>query len=288
MIPAPFDYAAPATLDEALALLAGGGDAKALAGGHSLLPVMKLRLAAPALLVDLRKIGELRGVAALGGGWRIGAMATYAELAAHAGLRRYQALAEAAAEIGDLQVRNCGTLGGSLAHNDPAADLPAVALALDATINTRGPGGARALPADQFLVGMLQTALEEGELITSVDLPALPPGCASGYLKLANPASGYAMVGVAARVTLGADGLARDVRVALTGATDCARRLEAVERALEGRPPTAELIASAAQRAAQGLEISGDIHASAEYRAAMVPVYVRRALAAAAERARAG
>jgi aerobic carbon-monoxide dehydrogenase medium subunit len=284
MIPAQFEYTAPGTLAEALALLSQNQEAKALAGGHSLLPIMKLRLTSPSMLVDLHKIGELQGVVARDGGWRIGAMTTYVQVASNAELKRYQALIDATSVIGDAQVRNRGTIGGSLAHADPAADLPAVVLALDATINASGTAGSRSFSAAQFFVGMLATALGEGEILTSVDLPGLAAGTGSAYAKLANPASGYAMVGVAARVTL-SGGTAKQVRVALTGAVDHATRLEQVEQALEGQPLTAESIAAASAQAGQGLDIQGDIHASAEYRAAMVKVYTRRALERALERA---
>ncbi|MFL5802034.1 MAG: FAD binding domain-containing protein [Roseiflexaceae bacterium] len=284
MIPAQFDYAAPATLNEALVALSKNSEAKALAGGHSLLPMMKLRLATPALLVDLRNIGELRGVSANGGGWRIGAMTTHDQVANNASLKGYQALIDATSSIGDAQVRNRGTIGGSLAHADPAADLPAVALALEATVNITGPGGARTVAIDQYFTGMFETGLHEGEIITSVDLPALAAGTSSAYAKLANPASGYAMVGVAARVTL-SGGVARNVRVALTGAVDHAVRLGSVESALEGQALNAESIAAACEQAGAGLDMMGDIHASSEYRAAMIKVYARRALAKALERA---
>jgi carbon-monoxide dehydrogenase medium subunit len=284
MIPAQFDYAAPATLSEALAALSQNPEAKALAGGHSLLPMMKLRLATPALLVDLRKIADLRGVSANGGGWRIGAMTTHNEIANHASLKGYQALIDATSSIGDAQVRNRGTIGGSLAHADPAADLPAVALALEVTINVSGSGGARAIAVDQYFTGMFETGLQEGEILTSVDLPALGAGTASAYAKLANPASGYAMVGVAARVTL-SGGVAQNVRVALTGAVDHAVRLASVESALNGQALNAESIAAACEQAGAGLDMMGDIHASADYRAAMIKVYARRALTKALERA---
>jgi len=284
MIPSQFEYAAPTTLNETLALLAKNPDAKALAGGHSLLPVMKLRLSSPSMLVDLRNVAELRGVSANGGGWRIGAMTTHAQIAGNANLKRYQALIDATSSIGDAQVRNRGTIGGSLAHADPAADLPAVVLVLEATINATGAKGARSISIEQFFTGMLATALEEGEIITSVDLPALAASTGSAYAKLANPASGYAMVGVAARVTL-SGGAAQNVRVALTGAADHAMQLSGVESALEGKPLTAESIAAACENAGAGLDLMGDIHASAEYRAAMVGVYARRALTKALERA---
>jgi carbon-monoxide dehydrogenase medium subunit len=284
MIPAQFEYAAPATLNEAVSLLSQNSDAKALAGGHSLLPVMKLRLSSPPMLVDLRNIGELRGISAQGGGWRIGAMSTYVQIATNDSLKGYHALIEATTVIGDMQVRNRGTIGGSLAHADPAADLPAVMLALDATVNTAGPNGTRSIPIDEFFTGMLATALNEGEIITSVDLPALAANTGSNYAKFANPASGYALVGVAARVTL-SGGNAQNIRVALTGASDHAMRLSEVERALEGQALTAESIAAACANAGAGLDLMGDIHASAEYRAAMVGVYAKRALTRALERA---
>lgn len=284
MIPTAFDYAAPASLNEALSLLSQNPEAKALAGGHSLLPVLKLRLAAPSMLVDLRQIQDLRGVSSHGGGVRIGAMTTYHEIMENEDLRRYHALYDATSVIGDTQVRNRGTIGGSIAHADPAADLPAVMLALEATVNIAGPNGQRSVPIDEFFVAMLTTALEEGEIITSIDLPAYPSGTGSNYAKFANPASGYAMVGVAARVTLDG-GNAKNVRVALTGAADHAARLTDVEQALEGKPLTAETIAAACQNAGEGLDYLGDIHASAEYRAAMVKVYARRALTKAMERA---
>ncbi len=284
MIPSQFEYAAPATLNEAVALLAKDPDAKALAGGHSLLPVMKLRLSSPSMLVDLRNVAELRGVSPNGGGWRIGAMTTHAQIASNANLKSYQALIDATSIIGDAQVRNRGTIGGSLAHADPAADLPAVVVALEATLNVVGPNGARSIAIDQFFEGMMATTLGEGEVITSVDLPALAAGTASAYAKLANPASGYAMVGVAARLTL-SGGAAQNVRVVLTGAADHATRLSNVESALEGQPITAESIAAACEQAGMGMDLMGDIHASAEYRAAMVGVYARRALTQALERA---
>ncbi len=277
MIPAQFEYAAPSTLSEALAVLSQNEDAKALAGGHSLLPAMKLRLSTPALLVDLRNIAELRGVSANGGGSRLGAMTTYGQIAGDASLAGYQALIDAASIIGDTQVRNRGTIGGSLAHADPAADLPAVVLVLGATINVVGNGGARSIAIDDYFVGMFETGLQEGEIITSVDLPAQAAGTGSAYAKFANPASGYAMVGVAVSVTV-SNGVVQSARVALTGAVDHAVRLSSVEEALAGKAATAENIAAACASAGDGLDLMGDIHASAGYRAAMVKVYARRAI----------
>src|SRR6476659_6583146 len=206
MIPSQFEYAAPATLNEAVALLAKDPDAKALAGGHSLLPVMKLRLSSPSMLVDLRNVAELRGVSANGGGWRIGAMTTHAQIAGNADLKRYQALIDATSSIGDAQVRNRGTIGGSLAHADPAADLPAVILALGATLSAQGPSGTRDISADGMFTEMLTTALEPNEVLTKISVPRIGKGEGAAYAKLVQPASRYAIVGVAAYVKLGADG----------------------------------------------------------------------------------
>lgn len=284
MIPAQFEYSAPSTLSEALAALASNPEAKALAGGHSLLPMMKLRLAQPEALVDLRNIAELRGISAQGGGWRIGALSTYAQVANDANLQAYSALHDATTIIGDTQVRNRGTIGGSLAHADPAADLPAVVLVLNATINVAGPNGARSIPIDEYFTGLFSSALESNELLTSVDIPAQAAGTGSAYAKLANPASGYAMVGVAASLTV-SGGTIQSARVALTGAYDNAVRLSEVENALNGQPANADTVAAAVANAGDGLELMGDIHASAEYRAAMVKVYAKRALLKALERA---
>lgn len=285
MIPAAFDYASPATLSEAMALLADDSDAKLLAGGHSLLPAMKLRLAAPTKLVDLRKVSELRGISARGDGVRIGAMTTYAEINASEALKGYAALTDATSIIGDTQVRNRGTIGGALAHADPAADLPAVMLALGATVNAIGSGGERAIAIDDFFAGMLTTSLEEGEIITSIDLPGLAAGSGTAYVKFANPASGYAMVGVAASVTL-SGGSVSAARVGLTGAGPSAVRLESVEKGIIGSDGSEASVAGAVANAGAGLDILGDIHASEDYRRAMVAVYARRALAAAIARAK--
>lgn len=288
MYPAKFDYYRANSVAEAVSLLQQHGEgARVLAGGHSLLPLMKMRLAQPSVLIDIGRVTDLRGISARAdGGARVGAMTTHTEIAASQELQRYQGLIDAASIIGDVQVRNRGTIGGSLAHSDPGADYPAIVLALEATINTAGPSGSRAIPADEFFVGLLATALEAGEIITSVDFPAQAANTASAYAKFENPASGYAIVGVAARVTVGDDGNARNVRVAVTGAADSASRLREVESALEGQPLTADNIAAAAQPAGQGLTFNSDIHASEEYRAHLTKVLTRRALEKAAERAR--
>ncbi len=284
MIPSAFDYAAPATLAEAMEMMSADPEAKLLAGGHSLLPTMKLRLAAPSRLIDLRKVDSLRGISANGAGVRIGAMTTYAEMTASAALAGYAALIDATSIIGDTQVRNRGTIGGALAHADPAADLPAVMLALGATVNVTGPSGDRSVAIDDFFQGMMATALEEGEIITSVDLPGLAAGTGTAYVKFANPASGYAMVGVAASVTM-SGGSVSACRVGLTGAGPSATRLDGVEQALVGGDGSADSVASASADAGAGLDILGDIHAGEDYRRAMVGVYAKRAIAAAIGRA---
>ncbi len=286
MIPCPFEYYAPATVAEAIALLERFGDeARILAGGHSLLPAMKLRLAAPAVLIDITRIGELRSIV-IEGAVRIGATATWAEIERHTGLRRaIPALPEAVELIGDIQVRNRGTLGGSLAHADPAADAPAVILALDARIEARGPAGGRSIPADAFFTDMLTTALAHSEVLTAIVIPPLGAGEGAAYVKYRHPASGYAIVGAAAYVKF-TGGQVSACRVAVTGAGPVATRRSAAEQALIGGDGAAEAIAAAAARAGDGMDILGDLHASEEYRRAMVAVYTRRALTAAVERAR--
>jgi len=275
MIPNEFDYYAPATLDEALRLLGErAGEAKVLAGGHSLIPLMKLRLAAPAALIDLRNLRELRGISESGGAVRIGAATTHAEIAGSDLVRsRAPALAQAAAEIGDRQVRARGTIGGSLAHADPAADFPAPMLALDAEIVVKSLRGERRIAAAEFFRGLLETALEPDEIITDVRVSAAPR---SAYAKFPNPASHYAIAGVA--VALAGDGAVSAARVAVTGAAPAAFRAEAAEAALTGKALGAETIAAAARAAYDGRELLGDIHASAGYRAHLISVMTRRAL----------
>jgi carbon-monoxide dehydrogenase medium subunit len=275
MIPADFEYAAPATIDEALTLLARNGeDAKLLAGGHSLIPLMKLRLARPGMLIDLRRIAGLRGVRQEGDRLAIGAMTTHAEVASNALVRQQApALAQAAREIGDRQVRARGTIGGSLAHADPAADLPAAMLALDAWMVIRSSSGERIVGADDFFRGLLETALEPNELLTEVRVKVSPR---SAYVKFPNPASHYALTGVAAALT--GDGTISSARIGVTGAAPSAYRAEGAEAALSGRGLTADVIDAAAAATRDGRELLGDIHASAEYRAALVQVLTKRAL----------
>ncbi len=286
MIPAPFEYYAPKTLEEALRLVERHGDeAKLLAGGHSLLPLMKLRLAAPRYVIDL---GRLRGMSYLreeGGRILIGALTTHAEIAGSALLHgQCPLLPETAAEIGDVQVRNRGTLGGSLAHADPAADYPAAILALDAEIVVASTSGTRTIPATEFFVDMLTTQLRPGEILTQVSVPTLASRTGTAYCKLHQPASGFAIVGVAARVALNKSKI-EDLGVGITGVGPKAYRAEAVEKALRGKKVNAKLLADAARHAAQGVEPLSDLHASAEYRKEMATVFARRALERAIARA---
>ena len=277
MIAAGFEYAAPDSLDEAIRLLGEGGeDAKLLAGGHSLIPLMKVRLAAPTLLVDLRRGPGLRGVSSEDSELRIGAMTPHAELAdAKAGL-----LATAAGQIADQQVRNRGTIGGSLAHGDPASDLPAVVLAAEARVALRGAGGEREVAAGDLFEDYLTTAVGADEVITEVRVPKLS-GYGYGYEKFTRRAEDWAMVGVCALVKA-TDGTCEDVRVGLTHMGSTALRATAVEDALRGQPLDASRIGAAAEQAAEGTSPPGDLNASPEYKQHLARVLCRRALGAAA------
>ena len=288
MYTAPFDYHAPASLDEVLSLLREhGDDAKLLAGGHSLIPVMKLRFAQPKHLVDLRKVPGLVGIREEEGALVVGAMTTYAAVQASDLVdRRLPVLAEAVRVIGDPLVRNMGTVGGSLAHADPGADLPALALALDAELRVRGRGGERTVDAEDFYVGLSETALRPTDVLLDVrfQIPAGRAGAA--YEKHKHPASGYALVGVAAVVRLGEGDRIDWARVALTGLGVQPTRAEPVEWALTGQDGTDALIASAAEHAADGIEIREDLQGTREYKANLAAVCARRALTRALARAR--
>jgi aerobic carbon-monoxide dehydrogenase medium subunit len=276
MIPAEFDYVAPETLDDAIRALADGGeDAKLLAGGHSLLPLMKLRLAAPALLVDLRRVPDLAGIRA-NGDVRIGAMTTHSALArANAGLA-----SAAAATIADQQVRNRGTIGGSLAHGDPASDLPAVMLAAEGSIVARGPGGEREVAAADLFRDYLETALAPDEVITEIRLPGTE-GWSFGYEKFNRRQEDWAMVAVCALLRI-EDGACADVRIGLTNMGSTPLRATAAEEALRGQPLEAGAIAAAAEQAADGTSPPADLNASAEYKRHLARVLCRRALERAA------
>jgi carbon-monoxide dehydrogenase medium subunit len=278
VIPAEFDYAAPESLDEALAALREGGEeAKVLAGGHSLLPLMKLRLAAPTLLVDLRRVPGLAGIQRENGTVRIGAMTRHRAVATgDLGLA-----SAAAVTIADQQVRNRGTLGGSLAHGDPASDMPAVLLAMDGSVTVTGPGGQREIGAADLFEDFLTTAVGEGEILTEVRLPTLD-GYGHGYQKFNRRQEDWAMVAVCAVVKKAPDGTCEDVRIGLTHMATVPLRASAAEAALKGQPLDAERIAAAAEQAAEGTDPPADLNASAEYKQHLARVLCRRALEQAA------
>jgi len=286
MIPLPFEYFAPKTLEEALRLVERHGDeAKILAGGQSLLPLMKLRLAAPRFVID---IGRLRGLSYIreeSGHILIGAMTTHTEIAESELVRaRCPLLAEAAEAIGDTQVRNRGTLGGSLAHADPAADYPAAILALGAEMVASSTAGVRTISARKFFVDMLTTQLRPGEILSQVRVPVLAARTGTAYVKLPQPASGFAIVGAAVVVTCGKAGKIASVSVGLTGVSPKAYRADAVEKALLGKQPTPKLLREAAGNAAADVDALSDLHASAEYRREMAAVLTRRAIERALKR----
>ena len=287
MFPGEFEYHAPETIEEALDLLSQhGSNAKLLAGGHSLIPMMKLRLASSGHLVDLRKLKSgLSYIREENGELAIGALTTHAEVESSDSLRQKAApLAEAAGQIGDVQVRNMGTLGGSLAHADPAADEPAPALALEAQLVAQGPGGRRTIPADQFFHGFFATALQPDELLVEVRVAGLGANSGGAYLKVPHPASGYAVCGVAAVVETDGAGNCVKCRVGVTGISDGAYRATDVESALEGSAISADAIAAASAHATDGVEPLDDYFAGADYRRALAAAYVKRALTTASER----
>jgi len=278
MIPAAFDYAVADSVDDAIGLLdEGGADARLLAGGHSLLPLMKLRFSAPKLLVDLRKLSELRGVQTGDDTHRIGAMTRHADLQTRDDLGL---IATAARQIADQQVRNRGTIGGSLAHGDAAADLPAVLLALGGSVVVRGSGGEREIAAADLFEGYLTTSLAPGEVLTEVRIPALA-GYGHGYEKFNRRSEDWAMVGVCALVKA-TDGVCEDVRIGLTHMASTPLRASAAEEALRGQPLDGEHIAAAAQLAAEGTQPAGDLNATPDYKRHLARVLTRRALTTAA------
>ena len=280
MIPAAFDYQRAATLDEALGLVGTSGT-KVIAGGMSLLPLMKLRLAGPERLVDIGRLKELKGVRKLDDGrLAIGALTTYSELG-ESPARHYGLIRDALPDIGDVQVRNRGTVGGAVAHCDPASDLPAVLLALDAEIVARSKRGEKIYPADGFFTGAFTTALAEDELITEVRLIGARDDAGSAFRALSQRASGYSIVGVAAVVIKEGGDTITKAGVALTGVGDAPYRAKAVEAALVGTKGDPAAIAAAAAHATDGVTVNGDIHADAAYRTAMAAVYTRRAIEAA-------
>lgn len=287
MYTAPFEYHRAASIEEAVSLLGEhGDDAKLLAGGHSLIPLMKLRFAQPAHLIDVRRIPSLAGIREEGGTVVIGAATTHAEIErSRVAGGRLPILAEAGSQIGDPLVRNVGTIGGSLAHADPGADWPAVMLALNAEFRVVGPRGTRTIAADDFFVDILTTALGPNEILSEVRIPTPAPGSGGAYSKFRHPASGYALIGVAAQISLGAGKTIRDARVAITGVGTRATRARATERALTGNTGDTESIAAAAQAVSEGLEWRADAKGSAQYQQHCATVYARRAIARAIERA---
>lgn len=285
MFPTTFGYHRPESVGDAIKMLQDNPGAKILAGGHSLLPAMKLRLALPEAVIDLNHIDALRGVSA-NGEITIGAMTTYDQLAQAADLGPWSLIGEAARLVGDPQVQNRGTLGGSLAHSDPAADYTAIMLALGATLTAMGPDGTRSIEIDDFFVDLFTTTLAEDEVLTAVRLASPAGTIGTAYEKQRHPASGYAIVGIAAVLHMDGD-TCRDARIAVTGATTKATRATAAEDALKGTGLDDAAVDKAAEVAAQGLELNGDAFASEEYRRHLVGVLTRRALVRARDDARA-
>jgi carbon-monoxide dehydrogenase medium subunit len=283
MISGSFEYFAPTALDEALSLLQEhGDDAKVLAGGHSLIPTMKLRLAEPAVIIDIGRIGGLKGISESGGKLVIGALTTHHELeSSDLVQQRVPLLAQTAAEIGDVQVRNKGTIGGSLAHADPAADWPAAILALDADIQIAGPNGERTVKATDFFQGLYETDLGDDEILTAIHVSIPDANTKGTYLKLHQVASGFALAGVAVVLTKSGD-TCQSVAVGITGVSDAPYRASGVESDLTGAALTAENIAAAAEKAVDGIDALEDIHASQAYRQNLAKVYTRRAIESAA------
>ena len=290
MVAATFDYHAPATLRDAVSLLNDNADAKVLAGGHSLIPMMKLRLSEPSVVIDLAKVDGLSYVRESDGGLAIGAMTTYYDIINSDAVQQHApVVAEAAGLVADPQVRNMGTIGGSLAHADPAADLPAVMLALGAELvassrASLGRVSTRTISADDFFVDLFTTALEPNEILTEIRIPAQAANSGAAYAKMANKASHFAIVGVAAAVTV-ENGSVSAARIGVTGAGSSASRASDSEDRLVGSAGDVNAIRSAAGRAANGIELNEDIHASAEYREHLTKVFALRAITSAVERA---
>jgi carbon-monoxide dehydrogenase medium subunit len=280
MFPASFGYVAARSVNEALDLMTKyGEEAKLLAGGHSLIPAMKLRLAAPRYLIDISLVPGLRGARIDGDALVIGALTVHADVAASELVRqRLPGLAEAASVIGDVQVRNRGTIGGSVAHNDPGADFPVILTALNASLVLASPSGTRMIGADDFFLDYFTTALAKNELVTEIRVPLPPSGAGTAYAKLPNPASGYVVVSAGVLLTREPSGRCASARIAIGGMGGRPLRAAASEAALRGQPLTAEVIAAAAERAADGSDPDDDVYASADYKRHMATVYARRAI----------
>ena len=285
MIPASFEYTRAESLRDALTVLAKGDGVKVLAGGHSLIPMMRFRLAQPTRLIDIGRLAELKGIAEHRRGARIGALTTYREVLESELLReRFPLIAEATEDIGDLQVRNRGTIGGGLAHADPASDMPAIMVALDASFYLRSKRGKRTVAAREFFQGPFSTALAEDELFVEMILPPLPRGAGTAYMSFNQAASGYALVAAAAVVGRSRKTVNHAV-VVLSGLADVARRIASADQ-LVGTKGELDAIARIAAAAPEGLEIQGDVHAPAPYRRHLVTVATRDALTRALERAK--
>jgi carbon-monoxide dehydrogenase medium subunit len=288
MYAAQFDYYRADSVAEATALLKRHAGARLLAGGHSLIPLLKLRLAAPPALIDIGRIAELKGVTVQDGVVRIGALTTHAEVAASPLVRQHcQALAEAAGRVGDPAVRNRGTIGGNVAHADPASDLPTVLAAAGARFVSAGERGSQTVGVEQFFTGFMTTALGGRDLLTAIEIPAQDAGQASAYVKFEHPASRYAVIGVAAVLAVDG-GRCASAAIALGGLVPTPIRATTVERALAGQALSDDALTKAAAQVAAdlGTDIVGDLYASADYRKAVAPVWVKRALTAAAARVR--
>jgi carbon-monoxide dehydrogenase medium subunit len=287
MYPAAFEYHAPATVKDALKLLGKLDDAKILAGGHSLVPMMKLRLAQPKNIIDLRKVTTLSGIKEEKSVITVGAMTTHWEVESSTVLKaKAPVVSETAALIGDPAVRNKGTLGGSLAHADPAADMPATAIALGFEFVCEGAKGKRTVKVDDWFQGLMATALKDSELLTQIRIPVWPAGSGAAYLKFPHPASRFAVVGVCAAVTLDKNGACTKASVGVTGAGTKAVRATGVEAGLVGKQLDPTAIEAAAQKAAEGVDVQADLQGSVEYKAHLCRVFARRAIEAAVRRAR--
>lgn len=288
MIPAQFDYQAPKTLTEAVSLFAQHpNDAKILAGGHSLIPAMKLRLAQPELLIDIGRIKDLSYIREEGGQLRIGATTTHYQIESSERLKQIcPLLPECAASIGDVQVRNKGTIGGSLAHSDPAGDWPAAIIALRAELIAVGANGERVIKADDFFVDLLTTALEPGEILREIRVNAPQGRFGQAYQKVHHPASGFAVVGVAVNLKFAPDGSCESAGIGITGVASKAYRATSVEAALSGKQLNEQTIAQAALHAVDRVDANSDLYASDEYRRHLAQVHTRRAIASALSRVR--
>ncbi|HXV47405.1 MAG TPA: xanthine dehydrogenase family protein subunit M [Candidatus Binatia bacterium] len=288
MIPASFDYLAPKSLDEALSVLgARGEDAKLIAGGHSLLPLMKLRLANPKVLIDIGRIRNLNEIRAAKDHMVVGALATHFQIESSALLQKNcPLLPQTARTIGDVQVRNRGTIGGSVVHADPAADWPAAILALGGRLRLRGRTGERMIDAEKFFLGPMTTAIEASEILTEIHLPMAPRRSGYSYGKIAQQASGFAIVGVAVSLCLDAKGRCEDVGIGITGLSDTPFRARKAEERLRGNKITTKLVDACAAEVAAGIDPLDDLHAAADYRAHLARVYTARAVQEAAKHAR--